>query len=247
MNLRCSLLLILSAVAVTLFASGITIAGEIARWDFDQEPLGWEPNSDTELSLEEGQLKVRSKGKDPYLTAKVDGRSGEHRITITAKFKGNTKLQVFWTTESEPGTIEENSVSGELRGSEREARSLKLYFTSESPVTSIRIDPLGQKGDMLIDSIQLSDDPAPIPGLEIVATGPTQAAPGKPNGGTFTATVYPGPKGNIVFNAATIWWADGLSAPPGYVRPSVYASPKGPDQRVGQITRNLLAKMKNRG
>jgi len=72
-------------------------------------------------------------------------------------------------------------------------------------------------------------DPAPIPGLEIVATGPTQEAPGKPNGGTYTSTLYPGPKGNVVFNAATIWWGDGLSEPPGYKRPSVYTTPKGPD------------------
>ncbi len=27
----------------------------------------------------------------------------------------------------------------------------------------------------------------------------------------------PGPKGYWVFNAATIWWSDGLSAPPGYI------------------------------
>lgn len=87
-------------------------------------------------------------------------------------------------------------------------------------------------------------DPAPIPGLEIVATGPTQDAPGKPNGGTFTATVYPGPKGNVVFNASTIWWGDGLSAPPGYMRPSVYTTPQGPDPRVQKITANLLARMK---
>jgi len=86
-------------------------------------------------------------------------------------------------------------------------------------------------------------DPAPIPGLEIVATGPTQAAPGKPNDGIFTATVYPGPKGNFVFNAATIWWGDGLSAPPGYVRPSVYTTPQGPDPRVQRITGNILARM----
>ena len=87
-------------------------------------------------------------------------------------------------------------------------------------------------------------DPAPIPGLEIVATGPTQSRPGQPNGGTFTATVYPGPKNNFVFNAATCWWADGLSAPPGYVRPSVYTTPQGPDERTQQITRNVLARMR---
>ncbi len=87
-------------------------------------------------------------------------------------------------------------------------------------------------------------DPAKIPGLEIVASAPTQSAPGKPNGGVFTATVYPGPKGNGVFNAGTCWWADGLSAPPGYVRPSVYTSPQGPDPRVQRITANVLERFR---
>ncbi len=87
-------------------------------------------------------------------------------------------------------------------------------------------------------------DPAPIPGLEIVASGPTQFAPGKLTGGTYTATIYPGPRDNFVFNAATIWWGDGLSAPPGYVRPKDYTEPQGPDERVQQITRNLLARMR---
>ncbi|MDZ4781295.1 MAG: DUF6605 domain-containing protein [Planctomycetia bacterium] len=87
-------------------------------------------------------------------------------------------------------------------------------------------------------------DPAPIPGLEIVATGATQSAPGTPNEGVYTATVYPGPKNNFVFNAATCWWADGLSVPPGYVRPKVYTEPQGPDPRLQQITKNVLDRMR---
>jgi hypothetical protein len=86
-------------------------------------------------------------------------------------------------------------------------------------------------------------DPAPIPGLEIVAASLTQDAPGKPNGGFHTATVYPAAKGNVVFNAGTCWWADGLSAPPGYVRPRVYTEPKGPDPRVQRITENVLQRV----
>ena len=54
----------------------------------------------------------------------------------------------------------------------------------------------------------------------------------------------PGPKDNFVFNAATIWWADGLSEPPGYIRPAVYTQPQGPDNRVQQITANLLDRMR---
>jgi hypothetical protein len=86
--------------------------------------------------------------------------------------------------------------------------------------------------------------PASIPGLQILATGPTQDAPDKLNGGIYTATIYPGPKGNFVFNASSCWWADGLAEPPGYVRPSVYTSPKGPDPRAQRITRNVLERMR---
>src|SRR6185436_495718 len=84
-------------------------------------------------------------------------------------------------------------------------------------------------------------DPAQIPGLEIVATGTTKGGRGE---GKFTATVYPGPKGNFVFNASSCWWGDGLSAPPGYVKPTAYTTPQGPDPRAQQITRNVLDRMR---
>ena len=84
-------------------------------------------------------------------------------------------------------------------------------------------------------------DPAKIPGLEIVASGKTHSPRAD---GLYTATIYPGPKNNFVFNAATIWWADGLSEPPGYIRPAVYTQPQGPDKRVERITRNLLDRMR---
>jgi hypothetical protein len=89
-------------------------------------------------------------------------------------------------------------------------------------------------------------DPASIAGLEIVATGSTESAPGKPNGGVYTATVYPGPRSNFVFNAATCWWADAISEPPGYVRPKVYTEPRGPHPWAQRITRNILERMRER-
>jgi N,N-dimethylformamidase beta subunit-like protein len=85
-------------------------------------------------------------------------------------------------------------------------------------------------------------DPANIPGLEVVATGITKSGRGE---GVFTATIYPGPKKNFVFNASSCWWADGISEPPGYVRPSAYTTPKGPDPRAQQITRNILERMRS--
>lgn len=87
--------------------------------------------------------------------------------------------------------------------------------------------------------------PAAIPGLQVVATGKTKNGAEGPKGeGIYTATIYPGPRRNFVFNAATCWWADGLSEPPGYVRPKVYTEPMGVDRRARQITANILRRMR---
>jgi hypothetical protein len=82
-------------------------------------------------------------------------------------------------------------------------------------------------------------EPADIPGLEVVAEGET--INGSEKSAHWTATIYPGPKGNLVFNASTIFWSQGLSAPPGHMPPwSHYGRPHGPDRRVQRITRNLF-------
>lgn len=52
-------------------------------------------------------------------------------------------------------------------------------------------------------------DPADIWGLEVIAEGTIINEGGLKS--HYTATVYPGPKGNWVFNAATIFWSIGLS------------------------------------
>jgi hypothetical protein len=85
-------------------------------------------------------------------------------------------------------------------------------------------------------------EPADLPGLEIVATGPTKSHHGT---GVYTAPVYPGPHGNFVFNASGCWWAYGLSAPPGQVPPLTSESiPDGPDARARRITANVLGRMR---
>ena len=61
---------------------------------------------------------------------------------------------------------------------------------------------------------------------------------------TMTVTLK-GPKGNFVFNASTIFWSQGLSAPPGHMPPiSHHGRPHGPDERVQRMTRNVLEKMR---
>ena len=82
-------------------------------------------------------------------------------------------------------------------------------------------------------------DPANIAGLEILAEGDALSGGDRPS--HWTSTIYPGPRGNHVFNASTIWWAQGLASPPGHILPwSHWVRPHGPDLRVQRMTQNLL-------
>jgi hypothetical protein len=98
-----------------------------------------------------------------------------------------------------------------------------------------------KKGDRIPGLVgwEYHGNPPDLPGLEIVAAG--TAWQGGDNAQHWTATVYPGPKGNFVFNASSIFWVQGLSSPPGHVLPwSHWSRPHGPDERVQQMMRNLL-------
>jgi hypothetical protein len=90
---------------------------------------------------------------------------------------------------------------------------------------------------------EYNGEPADLPGLEIVASGPTRSHHGE---GVYSATIYPGPAGNVVFNASTCWWSHGVAAPPGHVRITTAGGTSAePDPRAQRITSNLLARMRS--
>jgi hypothetical protein len=105
-----------------------------------------------------------------------------------------------------------------------------------------------KQGDRIASLVgwEFHGDPAALPGLEIVAGGTAWHLGVRPL--QWAATIFPGPKGNFVFNASTIFWAQGLSSPPGHMLPwSHWSRPHGPDERVQRITRNLLDRAVGRG
>ncbi len=81
---------------------------------------------------------------------------------------------------------------------------------------------------------------ADIAGLEVVALGEVSAF-WSSGPGIFGAIVYPGPRGNWVFNASTIWWSQALSEPPGHTRAaSSEVRTYGTNTKVQSITANFL-------
>lgn len=83
--------------------------------------------------------------------------------------------------------------------------------------------------------------PDNVPGLEVIAEGKVMSGDGSIS--PYSSTVYPGPKGNWVFNAATIYWSLGLSQPPGINYPYTHwGRPVGVDDRIQKIMTNFLNK-----
>jgi len=98
-----------------------------------------------------------------------------------------------------------------------------------------------KKGDYIPGLIgwEFHGEAPDLPGLEVLAEG--IAWQGGENPSKWQSVIYDGPAKNFIFNASTIFWAQGLSHPPGHTLPwSHYSRPHGPDARVQQITRNLL-------
>lgn len=90
------------------------------------------------------------------------------------------------------------------------------------------------------------DPPKDLAGLEVVAAGTAWQGGSVPQ--QWAATIYPGPKDNFVFNAATIWWGLAMSKPPGTMPVwSHFSRPHGPDERVQRITDNLLRRALRKG
>jgi len=80
------------------------------------------------------------------------------------------------------------------------------------------------------------------PSLTVVARGKVYDSRGNEQPDEFAATLYDGPRGNLVFNAGTCWWNMLLSSPPGFVSP-VNKDFARQDPRVQRITKNLIARM----
>ena len=106
-----------------------------------------------------------------------------------------------------------------------------------------------QSGDRIPAVIgwEYNGEPADIPGLEVLATSllhPRTDAWVKEDH-YHHGVIYPGGKGNWVFCAGTIWWADALSSPPGHITARVndVAGTFGPQPAAQRITANVLNRM----
>lgn len=89
----------------------------VLRFEFDEHTDGWDAANDLQpLEVDEGVLKVRSTGGDPYMIRPMCRFDGDaiRRIRIRLRGTGGRGGQFYWTTASSPGFDETKVVQFEL-------------------------------------------------------------------------------------------------------------------------------------
>ena len=104
-----------------------------------------------------------------------------------------------------------------------------------------------KKGDRISDLVGWEYQGPPLrkdPNLIVLAGGKIREKEDDVELDEYAATIYDGPKGNFVFNAASIWWNMPLASPPGFLNPHLVKSDwRHEDARVQRITKNVLDRM----
>lgn len=255
-------------------------SGEFLLWEFPMtywlEQQGYDVTycSNLDLHFHPDILSLTkvflSVGHDEYWTREMFNaalKARDNGLSL-AFFSGNSvhgQIQLFDSSNGTPGRSFSRMAQTTM-GDEEKLMGLTSYgvgfgdWVVKKPEHWIYKGTNLKVGDKIPGIIgwEYHGPPTPnIPGLEIIAQG-TLSPPAKE---PHMAVVYPGPKGNWVFNAGTIWWAEGLSNPPGHIpagesgmeeflRPGEYPAGHNPGGRtfgvnadVQRITANLLDKM----
>jgi len=234
-------------------------SGEFLLWEFPlafwMEQHGYDvtyiSNTDTHADAD-GLLRAKgflSVGHDEYWTQQmVDNVSRARDAGVNVAFlSGNSlsgKVYLKPSTDGRPGRV-----MGRIEDFKDEEKLMgaSSYGVGMSDWTCLEPDHWlfegtgMKKGDSIPKLVgwefhgpPLRDDPK----LVVLAGAKLNATMG---GDSYAATIYPGPKGNFVFNAATCWWSMALSQPPGFTNPPGIEFKDDP--RVQRMTKNVLDRM----
>ncbi|MCP4849402.1 MAG: DUF1549 domain-containing protein [Verrucomicrobiaceae bacterium] len=137
-------------------------------WGFDKpgDTQGWGRANQLDLKVENGTLKLLSKGKDPHFITDISAPAGSFMLDLKAEFpgKGKAHAQLFWTTKKDEAISETRSTRLTLPRGKKGWGNYRFYFETDAELTSIRIDPSESNSDVFIDAMRLrrSDSPKQV-------------------------------------------------------------------------------------
>lgn len=126
----------------------------VADWDFAEGTSGWIAEARCELEEKDGNLTVRTTGKDPYMHARVDVAGGQMVLEYRARGTAPGPGQVYWITRQSPRRGDDKARSFEVIP-DQEWHEHSINFSAPGQITDIRLDPADNAGEIEIDWIRL--------------------------------------------------------------------------------------------
>lgn len=131
-------------------------AGRLERWDFHQDNAGWTAANQATTRNENGHLIIESTGNDPFLRTQAEAPAGKIKVSIRMKSSQEGQCQFFWTTEQDVAESADRVASLSVKPGWNEYQTI---IETDSPLESLRFDPVGQPGITDVDWIELSVGP----------------------------------------------------------------------------------------
>ena len=145
----------------------------VADWSFTEGTGGWIAESRCELESRNGNLFVRTTGKDPYMHARVDIRGGQMALEFRARSTAPSPAQIYWITRESPRRGSDKARSFEMIA-DNQWHEYSVKFKAPGRVTDIRLDPADNAGEVEIEWIRLvrlGEHPLSIERVDQLDTG----------------------------------------------------------------------------
>ena len=126
----------------------------IEKWHRSDDWRNWKALHDCRLEVEGNRLVIHSSGTDPYLVTSVNFPKGHYRVTVHLANTDSLPpdFSVYWATRKESHFDESRHVF--VRPSKKRRKGIAvLEFEADAPVTALRIDPMGQPGRLVLESV----------------------------------------------------------------------------------------------
>lgn len=131
-----------------------TLREVVAEWNFADGTSGWIPEARCELESRDGNLFVRTTGKDPYMHARVDTRGGQMALEFRARSTAPSPAQIYWITRESPRRGDDKARSFDIIA-DNQWHEYTVEFKAPGQLTDIRLDPADNSGEIELDWIRL--------------------------------------------------------------------------------------------
>lgn len=147
------------------------------RWEFDAPRPEWAAAHDCRVAVEDGLLRIRSTGDDPYLHGPAIAVVGPVEVKLRARGRTAGPGQLFWITRSAGGWEEAKSAHFDL-AHDGAWHEYAVPLEVEGTLTRLRLDPGSGPGEFEVDWIEVDRviwHPLEIESLRAVEPGRLQA------------------------------------------------------------------------